>query len=204
MSAVTTQTQQVLACIMVAVLCILGAMFSLDQLCTFKPKTTRDWCCAVAIVVLFVVVFAYLCDRSVKCVHRRREPFADYDTNEYSWGAAPNKSIEYADADNAAPFDQEHTSSIIGPKSTGEELYTWQYNPQNTLVDYKFYEVDSDDNDPTRLAPVINGDIGRRNAAPEAIQGVGVCNNNAAGTGYTVQSPASAAPVPTGTVDWQY
>ena len=106
MSAVTTQTQQVLACIMVAVLCILGAMFSLDQLCTFKPKTTRDWCCAVAIVVLFVVVFAYLCDRSVKCVHRRREPFADYDTHEYSWGAAPNKSIEYADADNAAAAAQ--------------------------------------------------------------------------------------------------
>lgn len=200
-------TQQVLACIMITILCVLSAMFSVDQLSTFSPKTTQQWSYLVAIVVLFVVVLAYLCHRTMQSCHDR-ESFtatADTHTNSHNWGYPP----DVLDGQNpliaeAAPYSSENRSRIVGPDPKKEELYTWQYNPQNTLVDYKFYETDPSDPNatPTRIAPVADGQIGTRNQPMEEIAGQGLCNNNAAGTAYGVQSPASAASVPTGTVEW--
>lgn len=194
-------TQQVLACIMITILCVLSAMFSVDQLSSFSPKTTQQWGYLVAIVVLFVVVLAYLCHRTMQSC-RDREMFA---TNAHNWGYSPDVlDGQHPLISEAAPYSSENSSRIVGPDPKKEELYTWQYNPQNTLVDYKFYETDPSDPNatPTRIAPIADGQIGTRDQPMEHIAGQGLCNNNAAGTAYGVQSPASAVSVPTGTVEW--
>ena len=61
-------------------------------------------------------------------------------------------------------FDREYATDIVGPNKNEDRLDTWQYNPQNSLVDYHFYNKSNDDpNRPTRLAPVIDGSVGKRN-----------------------------------------
>lgn len=146
-------TQQVLACLMIVILCIMSAMFSVDQLCTFSPKTTQQWGYLLAIVVLFLVVLAYLCHRTMQRCHDN-EPFSAA-TNTHNWGYPP----DMLDGQNplitaAAPYSSENSRRIVGPDPKQEELYTWQYNPQNTLVDYKFYETNPSDPNatPTRIA----------------------------------------------------
>lgn len=183
-------TQKVLACIMIAILCVLAAMFSVDQLSTFTPHTAAEGATLVAIAVLFLVVLVYLCYRVMHC-GGAHESFA---VSQREWG-----NSGYTDM--PAPYDPEHSTRIVGPDPKKEELYTWQYNPQNTLVDYKFYETERCDS-ATPVAPLIDGAIGKRNQPMEMRAGEGLCNNNAAGTAYGVQSPASAQPVPTATTQW--
>ena len=199
----TYYTQQVLACIMIVIVCVLAAMFSIDQLCTFAPKTSNQWGCLVAIVILFVVVLVYLCYRAMHCRRRNHETFM----NTHEWGTPPDVlNGQNPLVAEAAPYSNEHTRQVVGPDPKKEELYTWQYNPQNTLVDYKFYETNPSDPNaaPTQIAPIADGQIGVRNQPMMEVVGQGLCNNNASGTAYGVQSPASAQEVPTGTVDWGY
>lgn len=181
--------QPILACIIVAVLCVLSAMQVLSQCCTLSPSTPSEWGCVVATVALFGLVFAYLCKRTVNA-SGASDSFADYAHN---WGSA--------DDTNFAEFDSEHTTRITGP-TAGGDLNTWQYNPQNTLVDYAFYEAPANGDKPVRLSPLADGSIGKRDHAPDQLSGQGVCNSNPAKQTYAVKNPASVAPVPTGTVGW--
>lgn len=200
-------TQRVLACIMVAILALLSGMFAIEQLCTFRPRRTHEWVCALLIAALFILVLVYLC-----CYIMRgggdvaRESFADL-PGAYNWGHTADALDPHAPLTAAAaPYSCAHTSRVVGPNPKKDEVYTWQYNPQNTLVDYKFYETDPSDPKatPTRIAPVADGDIGRRDFPMVEKAGQGLCNNNATGTAYGVQSSASAAPVPTATMEWGY
>jgi hypothetical protein len=181
--------QPVFACIIIAVLCVLSAMQVLSQCCTLSPSKASEWGCVVVTVALFGLVFVYLCKRTVNA-SGTKDSFADYAHN---WGSTDDTDF--------AEFDSEHTTRITGPIA-GADLNTWQYNPQNTLVDYAFYESPANGDKPVRLSPLANGSVGKRDHPPDHLSGQGVCNSNPAKQTYAVKNPASVAPVPTGTVGW--
>jgi len=183
--------QPVLACIIVGVLCVLSAMHVLSQCCTLSPSTPSEWACVVGTVALFVLVFAFLCKRTVQA--GATDAFTDYSHN---WGS--NEERQYAE------YDSEHSTKVVGPKPDGD-LNTWQYNPQNTLVDYQFYEAPANGDAPVRISPLADGSIGKRNQPADHLRGQAVCNNNPSNPAqptYQVKNPASTKPVPTGTVGW--
>ena len=188
----TALVQTILACIMVAVLCVLSAMQVFGQCCDGMPKTPTEWTCVVLTCVLFLLVFAFLCKRTVHTMSQ--DTFSDYqwayDQQNGQWGG------------NSASVHDEHSSRITGPNPDDKELNTWQYNPQNTLVNYSFYNVPANGNPPTQLAPIVDGSIGKRNQPPAQLHGNALCNENPAQQTYAVQSPASTEVVPTSTVQW--
>lgn len=57
--------------------------------------------------------------------------------------------------DKLLPWDSELTTGIVGPNPNGSKLETWQYRPDRTLVDYKFYQNNE------RMEPTANSDIGK-------------------------------------------
>jgi hypothetical protein len=71
-------------------------------------------------------------------------------------------------------WNPEHSSTIVGPDPDKTELRTWQYNPDNTQVDYRYYRVQQCDaknqntSQPQRLAPVARPTLGI--VAPESVQ----------------------------------
>lgn len=187
-----SQIQKILACILIAVLCVLSALHVCRQCCSGVPCTPQEWVCVVLTTILFVLVFAFLCKRTV--YKRNADTFSDY-----QWGYDHNESDLVR---TAAPAHDEHSSQTIGPNPGNNTLNTWQYNPQNTLVNYKFYNAPANGTPPTQIAPIMDGSIGKRNQTPTHLQGVGVCNNDPAQQTYAVNSPASNQVVPTGTVGW--
>ena len=184
--------QSVLTCIILAVLCVLSALQVLSQCCTLSPSSVSEWACVLAIVGLFVLVFVYLCKR-VANNGANNDLFTNFST--HSWGADHEN--------NYATFESEHTSQMVGPRADGE-LHTWQYNPQNTLVDYAFYEVPANGDRPVRISPLADGSIGKRNQPADQLMGQGQCNNNPAQQTYAVKNPASSKLVPTGTPSYKY
>lgn len=186
------QIQTVLACIMVAVLCVLSAMQVGGQCCDGMPQTPTEWVCVILTIILFILVFAFLCKRTIHKGHS--DTFSDYQWG-YDYDVSPLVR-------NAALANDEHSHRITGPNPDDKHLTTWQYNPQNSLVNYKFYDVPANGNAPTQLAPVVDGSIGKRNQIPTNLQGVGLCNNDPAKQTYAVQNPASNAVVPTSTIEW--
>jgi len=157
------------------------------------PETSQEWTCVVLTTILFVLVFAFLCKRTVR--KDNQDNFTDY-----QWGYDQDVSPLIQ---NAASVQDQHSCRVVGPNPDEKQLNTWQYNPQNTLVNYKFYNVPANGNTPTQIAPVVNGSIGKRNQSPANLRGVGLCNNDPAQQTYAVQSPASNAVVPTSTLDWE-
>lgn len=184
--------QSVLTCIILAVLCILSTLQVLSQCCTLSPSSVSEWTCVLATVALFVLVFAYLCKRVANNNDSNNDSFTNFST--HSWGAG---------ADNYATFESEHASQIVGPQADGE-LNTWQYNPQNTLVDYAFYEVPANGDRPVRISPLADGSVGKRNQPADQLMGQGQCNNNPVQQTYAVKHPASSKFVPTGTPSYSY
>jgi hypothetical protein len=57
--------------------------------------------------------------------------------------------------DKFLPWDSELTTGIVGPNPNSPKLETWQYRPDRTLVDYKFYHNNE------RMEPTANADIGK-------------------------------------------
>lgn len=196
-----TNIKSILACIMLAVLCVLSAMHIICQ-CRSNLNTGRrtpaDWLCAGLTVLLFALVFAYLCKRTVGRCDASSSSAADT-FSDYAWG---HNTSSTRDSDSQPGWVQdEHSTKISGPHP-GDVLDTWQYNPQNTLVNYAFYDVPANGNPPTQIAPILDGSIGRRDQPPAERVGVGVCNNSPTQQTYAVKSHASAAGIPTGTMVW--
>ena len=186
-----SNVQSILACIILAVLCVMSAMYVIQQCCTVPPNAPMEWLSVSAVVLLFVLVFAYLCKRTTRCISSE-DTFSNY-----NWGHSNDDAFTH----QASLFDPEHTTRVTGPRPDGP-LQTWQYNPQNTLVDYAFYESPANGDAPVRLSPLANGNIGKRDQPPYVRDGQGVCNNNPAQQTYKVKHVASALPVPTGTIGW--
>lgn len=186
------KVQSILACIMIAVLCVLSALHVCGQCCEGVPNTPVEWTCVVLTVILFVLVFAFLCKRTVQLCGA--DTFSDY-----QWGYDQDVS---ALVRNAANVQDQHSSKIVGPNPDDTTLNTWQYNPQNTLVNYSFYDVPTNGHSPTQLAPIVDGSIGKKNQTPNILQGQAVCNSDPPQQTYKVKSPASHVDVPTSTVQF--
>ena len=118
------------------------------------------------IVLLIVLVI-------LACIHFKKndnESFVDMHT----WGQTPPY---------CAPVSQQYSinptsRNIVGPNPGENYVNNWQYNPQNTLVDYHYYRDNNDlkylsekgnipnvsiaDNRATQqLAPIINSELGK-------------------------------------------
>lgn len=195
--------QSVLACLMLAIVCVLAAMFACQHLCAAKPKSACDWGCHAGVALLFVLVFVHLC----RCLTASDAVGAESFATTQAWGADP------ADSDALAPFEPEHARRTVGPDPASDELHEWQYHPQNTLVDYKVYEKSDGQPGATRLAPLADGSIGKRNAGDVHtgdvhFDGTSTRHPNAASSSaeYVTHSAASSAVPVTGTVEytWPY
>ena len=63
------------------------------------------------------------------------------------------------------PWDNELTTPMFGPDPMKNELLTWQYKPDKSLVDYKFYEYEHVPNSfnymPERMEPIVDANVGK-------------------------------------------
>ena len=50
-------TQSLLACLMLAIVCALAALYVSAHLCNPKPKAAADYACHAGVILLFVLVF---------------------------------------------------------------------------------------------------------------------------------------------------
>lgn len=110
----------------------------------------------------------------------------------HSWGY---------DGQEFAQFEAEHTPQVRGPEPSNPELYTWQYHPQNTLVDYRFYLAPecTAAAEAHRMAPIADGRIGKTNMPPVRVQQL-----EGAADAYVYKSPASHVPLDHPTPEYEY
>lgn len=110
------------------------------------------------ILILLLTIF--------KC-NQKNNKLESFETT--SWGYQP---------EGYAPVDQyTQNNLIVGPDKSCNNITGWQYNPQNTQVDYKFYQRNNDLDyfgnqekqmnipinslrETNRIAPITRGDIG--------------------------------------------
>ncbi len=131
----------------------------------------------------------------------------DYESfSNFDWGYA---------GEEQHPWNPEHTESIVGPDPNSTELKTWQYHPDNTQVDYRYYrKYDCIDpnapKDMQRLAPVTRASVGIRNEEPIHVNdnlgtvSTRVPDNNSNASEYVVQSPATNVPIAQPTPDYKW
>lgn len=120
---------------------------------------------------LFIVILVVLV--LLACIHFKKnnnESFVDM----HPWGNVPPYSDPVSQQYNINPT----TRNIVGPNPGKNYINNWQYNPQNTLLDYHYYRDNEDlkyleskgnispvgvaDNRSTeQLAPVLNNQIGK-------------------------------------------
>lgn len=118
---------------------------------------------AFIIIILLVLVLLLTI---FKC-QQKQPNFESFETT--SWGYQP---------EGYAPVDQYTQNNLIsGPDPFCNNITGWQYNPQNTLVDYHFYQKNKDldyfgnqknkMNIPinslsqtNRIAPITRGEVG--------------------------------------------
>lgn len=131
----------------------------------------------------------------------------DYESfSNFDWGY---------DGKEQHPWNPEHTESIVGPDPKEPVLKTWQYHPDNTQVDYRYYRKYNctDPNAPTdmqRLSPIAHGSVGIRNQEPLHVEdklgsvSTRVPDNNSSESEYVIQSPATNVPIaqPTPKYEW--
>ena len=131
----------------------------------------------------------------------------DYETfSNFKWGY---------NGEEQHPWNPEHTESIVGPDPEESVLKTWQYHPDNTQVDYRYYRKYhcTDPNAPTdmqRLSPIARPSIGIKNEEPLHVEdklgsvSTRVHDNNSSESEYVVQSPATTEPIarPTPEYEW--
>lgn len=135
----------------------------------------------IAAVCVFVVAMymAYSCATKNTEVSVE-EGFATQ--HRHAWGYPGKESSTYS---------SEHTPQVRGPDPNNPTLVKWQYHPQNTLVDYRFYRTPecSAAHAEHRMAPVVDGRIGTVNQDP-----VSIVNMEGDGGAYVYTSPASNKP----------
>ena len=110
-----------------------------------------------ALIAVSAAILVFAMVMLIKCLNTHSSPAmseAFVAPCAHSWGYdGPKWSGELSSA----------TKRTVGPDPTKRNLLTWQYHPQNTLVDYRFYQTESTCNDnPVRIAPIADGRIGKK------------------------------------------
>lgn len=187
----------------VVVCCILACV---AVRCFAEPTgTTRTVCqggalllVVVALLVIIVTIYRRSSSSSSNGDSDACSAGCDEAFSNYEWG---NDGFALK---NATVSDAQR---IVGPKPTDKEANTWQYNPQNTLVDYRFYTTEPE---PERVAPVTHPSLGVRDL-PEVdvndrLGETSTRHPDANGTQgkYVLQHPASLAAFPYPTTQYVY
>ena len=81
----------------------------------------------ILLLLLIVIVCAF---------NLTKKNIESFKSESMSWGYNP--STEYRDWNNT------HCQQIVGPDPSKEIVNNWQYNPENTQVDYKYYKDNND------------------------------------------------------------
>ena len=149
------------------------------------------------IVLLIIIVI-------VSCLNIKNKAIESFKTESMEWGYnSLNKNLEW---------DDSLTQKIVGPDPNSDEINHWQYNPQNTQVDYKYYKDNNDmkyassrlnlNTSPTQnkiiqgLAPITWGDIGKNTKPMDEVvpilgQETRVPDNQSTNSEYIIPSPSA-------------
>lgn len=120
----------------------------------------------IFIIILIVLVL-------ISCISFKNDSSESF-TGYHNWGyQQPGcKTVSQSNIYNPT------SRNIVGPDPSKNEINNWQYNPQNTLVDYKYYKDNQDlnyalqyNNEPAmnsgenrsyqQLAPIIDSQLGK-------------------------------------------
>ena len=183
------------------ILCLL--IVCLIVKCSSNPSgEVHSVCSGVAsvFVILLLVLIGILVYNKyyVKCDSCGNEE----EFSNYQWG---DDGFTHAAWDNKDC----RTQRIIGPSPNKPSLHTWQYNPQNTLVDYRFYTTHNKNT--TQIAPITRPEVGVYSGLPTVHVNDGLGNLstrtpdvNGSHTQYVLQHPASAIPINKPIVHYNY
>ena len=86
----------------------------------------------IFIVLLIILVI-------LACIHFK-QPNNESFTNMHRWGERPPYCSHISQNYEVNPT----TRNIVGPRPGKNYINNWQYNPQNTLVSYKYYKDNRD------------------------------------------------------------
>ena len=93
----------------------------------------------INILLLIILVVACAFNYNHKSVE-------NFKSETIGWGTDPYLSSN-------SDWDESLTRKIVGPNPNKDEVNNWQYNPENTQVDYKYYQ---DCNDTKYLSNRLN------------------------------------------------
>lgn len=80
---------------------------------------------------LLLILLLVICSFHIKNI-----TIENFTTDSLEWGYDPVKSY--------TKWDTDLTRQIVGPDPSKNEVNHWQYNPDNTQVDYKYYQNSHD------------------------------------------------------------
>ena len=129
--------------------------------CTTPPRTAFTTACQGIVLIVLILALSTLTSLMGDDETSRSQDDDGGDTHEsfsnFPWGHDPEPQYH-------AWNNDEHASKIVGPDPAQSVLKTWQYNPQNTQVDYRFFRVPAcgaaDARDQNQLAPVARPTLG--------------------------------------------
>ena len=144
------------------------------------------------LLVLALAVFVAAVYMVYSCYSAKESVEEGFSVHKHSWGY---------DGREFASYSSENTPQVRGPDPANPELYTWQYHPQNTLVDNRFYLAPecTAAAGAHRMAPIVDGRVGKINADP-----VSVINLQGVDGAYVYSSPASHSPLDHPTPEYDY
>ena len=157
-------------------------------------------------IVLLIVSLAILIFASYMVYNcATKSPVAEeyFTTYNHAWG--------YAGPENSKVCSPT-CSAIVGPDPEKKELHTWQYHPQNTLVDSKYFQARScmDSVAQNRMEPNIDGSVGKINGAPLRVNDLygststRVPSDISNSSAYVISHPATADPLEYQTPEWSW
>lgn len=152
------------------------------------------------IVSLSILAFATYMVYSCAMSPDTEESFTTY---RHSWGY---------DGPEHSKICSPACSAIVGPDPEKGELHTWQYHPQNTLVDSKYFQARScvDSVAQNRMDPIVDGAVGRLNGKPLRVSDLHgatstrVPSDISDHTAYVISHPATTNPIENPTMEYSW
>lgn len=151
------------------------------------------------ILIILLILCVLIASLDVK-----NKAIESFKTESMEWGYNPINSMYH--------WDDALTQKIVGPNPNSNIVDNWQYNPENTQVDYKYYKDNHDmryestrlnlNTSPTQnkiiqhLAPVTWGKIGKDTSPMDEIvpvmgQETRVPDSQSSFSQYVIPSPSA-------------
>jgi hypothetical protein len=125
----------------------------------FTDDSAKPLChmCALVLAVLLLAVLLFVCYRRWAA---SQSSCSDCDGfSDFEWG--------YNGFEHKLWKADKRTHKIVGPDETNSEMRTWQYNPQNTLTDYRYFKTyGGNTHQKERLAPIARPRVGSYSGLP--------------------------------------